>query len=79
MHMFLKGWWFIGYYVFIIIYADFSLNNLLSLLDKKKHLTFIVVLLLLVSFAELFYLVQPTFGMASSPLNDVLCSNFPNC
>lgn len=79
MHMLLKGWWFIGYYVFIIIFANYFLNNFLSRLDKKKYLTFIMVLLLLVSFAELFYLVQPTFGMASSPLNDVLWSNFPNC
>lgn len=54
MHMLLKGWWFIGYYVFIIIFANYFLNNFLSRLDKKKYLTFIMVLLLLVSFTELF-------------------------
>jgi hypothetical protein len=54
MHMALNGWWFIGYYIFIIVFAKFFLNDYLNSLDKKSYLNFIIILVILLSFMEFF-------------------------
>lgn len=54
MHMPLNGWWFIGYYIFIIVFAKFFLNEYLNKLDKQGYLNFIVIMLVLLSFSEIF-------------------------
>ncbi|MGX7202198.1 hypothetical protein BCR22_02970 [Enterococcus plantarum] len=54
IHMALKGWWFIGYYIFIIIFAKYVLNDFLDRLDKKSYLNFILIMTFLLSFMEIF-------------------------
>lgn len=50
--MSMKGWWFIGYYLFIIVFARVFLNHFLLKLNKKEYLTFIVVAIVLLNFIE---------------------------
>jgi hypothetical protein len=54
IHMALNGWWFVGYYLFIIIFAKYVLNRFLNGLDKKAYLNFILSLTILLSFMEVF-------------------------
>lgn len=57
-NMALTGWWFVGYYLFVIILAKFVLNDFLQKLSKRDYLTFIFVLVLLLSFFEVFKVLQ---------------------
>lgn len=54
IHMLLNGWWFIGYYVFIIIFAKFFLNAYLKKMDQKSYRIFIFTLLILSNFMLVF-------------------------
>lgn len=54
LHMALKGWWFVGYYLFIIVFAKFFLNKFLQGLDKQRYLQLILCGVILLSFMEVF-------------------------
>ncbi|OJG67391.1 hypothetical protein RV09_GL002607 [Enterococcus moraviensis] len=54
IHMALNGWWFIGYYIFIIVFAKYVLNDFLAGLTKRNYLNFLLVVTLLLSFTEFF-------------------------
>lgn len=54
INMLLHGWWFVGYYIFIIIFAKIYLNSYLKKLKQKSYLHVILILLVLSNFMLVF-------------------------
>lgn len=52
--MSLNGWWFIGYYIFVIVFAKYILNPFLQRLRKKDFFGFVVIFIILLGFMEIF-------------------------
>lgn len=52
--MSLEGWWFIGYYIFIITFAKYVLNGFLQRISKREFFSYLTISVILLGFMEIF-------------------------
>lgn len=56
--MSLEGWWFIGYYIFIITFAKYVLNGFLQRISKREFFSYLTISVILLGFMEIFNISQ---------------------